>query len=118
MSSVCKGSQVTMNDWRARFRDRFDLLKDRDGLTQASFAKKLGVTQGAISHWLTGRREPDLTDLEAIANALGVTPEWLIHGVGASDPTTQSLLDTISKLSDSQKAALLTVAEALKNSND
>ena len=38
-------------------------------ITQESLAERLGVTQGAVAHWLSGRREPDL---ETISRVLAV----------------------------------------------
>lgn len=48
-----------------------DLRKSRD-LTQAALAAKLGISQGALCDWETGRRSPAITDLPALAVALKV----------------------------------------------
>lgn len=42
------------------------------GMTQAELAERLGVTQGAVAHWLSGRRTPDIRTLENIFRALGL----------------------------------------------
>lgn len=57
-----------MSDWKKNIKV---LLKKR-GLTQEELATKLGVTQGAIGHWLTGRRSIDVKSLEKVAAALDV----------------------------------------------
>ncbi|WP_312380513.1 LexA family transcriptional regulator [Pseudomonas oryzihabitans] len=41
-------------------------------LTQEKLAETLGVTQGAIAHWLSGRREPDLATINRILSAVGL----------------------------------------------
>ena len=41
-------------------------------MTQEALAEKLGVTQGAIGHWLNGRREPSLDIIISIFKALGM----------------------------------------------
>lgn len=41
-------------------------------LTQEKLAEMLGVTQGAIAHWLSGRREPDLETINRILAAVGL----------------------------------------------
>lgn len=48
------------------------------GLTMKQLASIVGVTEAAISHYETGRREPDNDMLLSIANALGVTVDYLI----------------------------------------
>lgn len=47
------------------------------GLTQNELAKKIGLTEGAIRSYETGRREPSNAALEALSKALGV-PEAAI----------------------------------------
>lgn len=42
-------------------------LREANGYSQLEFAMALGVTQGAVSHWETGRRKPDIDDLVRIA---------------------------------------------------
>lgn len=39
-----------------------------------------GASQGVVSKWETGRREPGLENVVALARALGVSTEWLITG--------------------------------------
>jgi len=47
---------------------------DRLGITQEQMAERLGVTQGAVGHWLTGRREPKLIDINRLLGAVGLPP--------------------------------------------
>ncbi len=61
-------------DWRDRARD---LLFER-GLTHQEIADALGVTRGAVGHWLCGRREPTLTQFVEICTALDVSVGWLL----------------------------------------
>lgn len=42
------------------------------GLTQERLAEALGKTQGAIGHWLNGRREPSIEDISAMMKVLGL----------------------------------------------
>jgi SOS-response transcriptional repressor LexA len=46
-------------------------------LTQEDLASRLGMTQGAIGHWLTGRRSIDVHKLQQIADALDTPIENL-----------------------------------------
>lgn len=61
---------AAMNDWTLLAKAKMKELK----LTQERLAEILGVTQGAVAHWLGGRREPDLQTIAAILNVLGLPP--------------------------------------------
>lgn len=58
------------------------------GLTMKQLANIVGVTEAAISHYETGRREPDNDMLLRIANALGVTVDYLISNEESPDLVT------------------------------
>jgi len=53
------------------------------GATQAGLAQHAGVNPSTVSHWVTGRREPDLDTINAVAGFLRVNPAWLAFGEGA-----------------------------------
>lgn len=42
------------------------------GITQDKLAEALGKTQGAIGHWLNGRREPSIEDIASIMKQIGL----------------------------------------------
>jgi len=42
------------------------------GMTQAELSEKMGVTQGAMGHWLNGRRNPSLAEVGQMFDILGV----------------------------------------------
>lgn len=44
----------------------------RQNITQDQLAERLGYTQGAVGHWLNGRREPKLADINRMLNELGL----------------------------------------------
>lgn len=44
------------------------------GVTQEQLAERLHVTQGAVAHWLGGRREPGLNRINQILGALHMPP--------------------------------------------
>lgn len=50
------------------------------GLTQEELAEKLAVTRQAVSSWETGRSEPDIDTLLAIAQALDTDVSSLLYG--------------------------------------
>lgn len=48
-------------------------MKELD-LTQDDVAEQMGVTQGAVAHWLGGRREPSLNKINDLLTFLGLDP--------------------------------------------
>ena len=57
-------------------------LREGRRLTQARLAELLGVTDKAVSRWETGRGLPDLTLLEPLAKALGISVPELLCSCG------------------------------------
>lgn len=55
-------------NWYDIAKQRIDAL----GLNQEKLAEHIGVTKGAISHWLNGRRNPTLQEIGAIFKFLGI----------------------------------------------
>jgi len=48
------------------------------GVSQRSLAKALGVSNGAISLWLAGKRRPDAASRQMVADVASIDPaEWL-----------------------------------------
>ena len=63
--------------WMDRARKQMQLL----GIPQGKLAKNLDCTRGAIGHYLSGRRNPTLEQLDKIAQLLNVNPAWLLYGM-------------------------------------
>mgnify|MGYP005945819873 CR=1 FL=1 len=55
-------------------------LRERRGITQRALADAVGVTDKAVSKWETGRGLPDVTLVEPLAGALGVSVAELLAG--------------------------------------
>ena len=60
-------------------------LREKHKLTQAELADKLNVSDKTISKWETGKGYPDITLLEPIAEAFGVSVTELISGKAISN---------------------------------
>lgn len=56
------------------------IFRERKHFTQAKLAELLGVSDKAISKWETGRGLPDVTLIEPLAKALGVSVIELMAG--------------------------------------
>ncbi|ENU4132116.1 LexA family protein [Pseudomonas aeruginosa] len=59
-----------MNDWIKAVRSAMT----QQGVTQDQLAERIGKTQGAVGHWLNGRREPGLADINQMLSVLGLPP--------------------------------------------
>ena len=55
-------------------------LREERGLTQAKLAERLDVSAKAVSKWETGKGFPDISLLEPLAGALGVSVMELLSG--------------------------------------
>jgi len=55
-----------------------ELINVRLGITQAEFADAVGITQAAISQYLSGSREPSAKILTQISKIYHVSTDWLL----------------------------------------
>lgn len=62
-------------------------------VTQAELATKAAMSQGAISRYLNGKASPKAEELLRIAQALGVTMEYLLTGSGPAPPGASPVAD-------------------------
>lgn len=60
------------------FAERLVETRESLGMTQRELAIKLGITPTRLNYWEKGKREPDMLYIKALAEALGVTADWLI----------------------------------------
>lgn len=60
--------------------DTIRALREGRGLTQRALAEAIGVTDKAVSKWESGRGLPDITLIEPLAGALGVSVAELLAG--------------------------------------
>ncbi|MDF3936683.1 LexA family protein [Pseudomonas citronellolis] len=58
-----------MTDWIQAVRSAMA----QQGLSQAQLGERIGVTQGAIAHWLNGRRKPGLDEINSMLVAVGLS---------------------------------------------
>lgn len=81
--------------------DRIRELRLAKGMSQAQLARKLHVTQGAVSQWEKGLTRPDFDLLNALETVLGTNLSYL---VGSTDDA--SARPTIDQLSAEYEAEL------------
>lgn len=63
---------------------RLQYMLKKLNLTQKDFAIRTGLTESAVCRYIQGTRVPNAASLVMIADAIGVSPTWLL-GYGADD---------------------------------
>lgn len=80
---------------------RISLARESAGLSVAQAAQALGVLTSSWSAWECDRAELRANRLTTMAGVLGVSPIWLLTGVG-SEPREQSNPDSAKLLRELQ----------------
>ncbi|MCL2755351.1 MAG: helix-turn-helix domain-containing protein [Oscillospiraceae bacterium] len=57
---------------------RIKTLREQKGVLQIDLAQAMGVTQGTIGNWETGKRTPDTQMLQRLANYFDVSADCLL----------------------------------------
>jgi len=65
-------------------------LREKKGLTQSQLADRLGVSSKAVSKWETAKGLPDITLIEPLAKALGVSVMELMSGQTVTNQNTSA----------------------------
>lgn len=65
-----------------RIAELLTVLKEEKDIKQFEIAKRLGVTEAAVSAWKNGRRNVTEQISKSICREFGVNPSWLNDGVG------------------------------------
>lgn len=61
------------------FKDRLRSARKSANLTQKEVAARLGITESTYCGYETGKREPDVMKIKAIASILGVSGDYLLE---------------------------------------
>jgi transcriptional regulator with XRE-family HTH domain len=114
---------MSKNFERLTVGDRIRYLIEVRKYTQVELAKKVGVTQAAISNLVTdSSRKPSAPTLLKLAAALQANPDWIITGQG--DPfemavitkkSEQQLLESFRSMDPQAQAALVAAAKAMSS---
>lgn len=85
----------------ANFAKNISKLRKKNGLTQLQLAKKINVSDKAISKWEMGRGYPEISTLPILAEALGVSIDSLFKseskGIAIAGTTIVDILNIIEK---------------------
>lgn len=58
-------------------------MRQKNNLTQAELAAKLGVNANTVTQWETGARKPNIIMLKRVANVLNCTTDELLEELPA-----------------------------------
>lgn len=100
---------------------RLSRARETAGYTETDFARTLGIKKQTLMSWETDRSEPRANRLLMISGLLGVSPAWLLHGMGESPQETLSdelnmlraQLDRIKELRVQTDLAIANMEEAI-----
>jgi transcriptional regulator with XRE-family HTH domain len=90
--------------------------RDALNLTTSQLARRLGVKSETVAAWENDRSEPRANRLTMLAGVMGVSPTWLLNGVGDApqDDRLHSELHLlemqISKLKENQGETIKLIA--------
>ena len=93
--------------------DKLKELRSKYGLSQRQVAERLGVSPSIVSGYETGERTPSTEVLLALSRLYHVSTDYLL---GRNLSAQKTLLD-LDGLTDSQKAALLALVQAMKETS-
>jgi transcriptional regulator with XRE-family HTH domain len=107
---VRRGVKVAVNteQSRKRFRERLREWRLKRGLTQEELARKASVPVVSVSHFETGHRFPNAESLRRLADALGVSTDYMLGRVkdpvrgdiDAADPEVAALFRKFQGMSE------------------
>lgn len=64
-------------------KERIAQIVQKEGMTAAQFADKIGISPSSLSHILSGRNNPSLEVVMKIHKACGyISLDWLLYGEG------------------------------------
>ena len=93
--------------------DRIWLLMMQHHMNKSDLAKKIGISSGNFSDWVSGRSNPSTKKIVSIADYFNVSLDWLLERdtrFPVSNPEYFNLVTTYSKLDDQGKAVVMGIA--------
>ncbi|MGN0744612.1 MAG: helix-turn-helix domain-containing protein [Christensenellales bacterium] len=68
-----------------KFKERLKESRKQEGITQKILAQNIGRTEDCIHDWETGRSEPSLDDILALAHFFSVSTDFLLGNESSDD---------------------------------
>lgn len=104
-----------------KFSDRLRSAREQRNLSQTDLSKRSGLQPSAISHFETGKRAPSFDNLRRLADALGVSIDYLLCRSASPDvstPEAEQIFRNFSQMSTRDQHTLAQMAKLLANKND
>lgn len=84
-------------------RVRMKSIRERHGLSQEEFAKRIGISNATISRYEAGLRAPDIETILAIADEFKVPVNWLC----GDEKDTDDISALLSQLTTEEKQSAI-----------
>lgn len=98
-----------------QFKDRFAQALIQANMTRAELSRKTGISESLLAHYASGKTTPRKLKLTLIADALHVSPGWLLFGEEAIDFVSQDvLIETYNRLDSEMQKRLVNYAKFLQ----
>lgn len=92
-------------------RQRYEVKKVSDGLTQQQIADGMGRSQGAVGNWLAGEGSPRIDEFPRLAEILDCDVVWLAWGEPVA--SRYELSQAVGRLSAEQQERLIALAQVM-----
>lgn len=102
------------------FPDRLRKIREDKGLSQGELATATGLQPSAVSHFEAGRRSPSFDNLAKLADALGVSIDFLLGrpaDASMAGPGMEELFRNAEKMSKAHLGILTDFAKMLATKN-
>lgn len=97
--------------------EKIRVVRQKKGLSQIELAENAGIYQKNISRYENGTTDPSATALKKIANALGVTADYLLSNsdeeIQINDKDLLEKFEAIQNMSGKTKEAAITLIDLL-----
>lgn len=107
------------------FQIKLKMLRESIGLSQASLARVIGTSQGAVGNWESGIRQPNLEMLSKLADYFDVSVDFLLGredeeakkeiAALSDDDLNYQIIKLLSELSTEKQQLALDLLQTLKD---
>ncbi|MGN9135192.1 helix-turn-helix domain-containing protein [Clostridium sp. HCP1S3_B4] len=91
---------------------RIKYLRELNNLSQEEFAMKSGITRAYLGQIERGEKNPTITIVSKICNALGITLEDFFSSDDNKDIYTKKIINLVNNMSSNEKEWIYTIIES------
>lgn len=103
-----------------KFQDQLRAAREKRELSQSELATRTGLQPSAVSHFETGKRSPSFDNLKRLADALGVSVDYLLgraESPAVSSPAAEQIFRDFTNMTAGDQEALAEMAAVLAKKN-